>query len=127
MPVCLGTALATVVVTAQAFTLAWTHSIEKQRWEEDWRVERGELVLDAVRVKGHGAGMEPPSGAVLHDGVWEWQPRSRHAALLLTRSEFTADYEWCVAGAACVPMSAVIAAAGDVTRVSPCGDPAGGH
>ncbi len=127
MAVCLSTALATVVLAAQTFTLAWTHSIEKVRWEEDWRVESDELVLDAVRVKGHGAGMEPAPGAMLYEGVWEWHPRSRHAALLLTRSEFTADYDWCVAGAACVPMSAVIAAAGDVTRVTPCGDPAGGR
>ena len=64
MGVCLATAVATATLAANAFTLAWTHSIERLRWEEDWRTEGAELVLDGVRVRGHGAGMEPPAGAV---------------------------------------------------------------
>ena len=62
---CLG--LAGVVwasLPLQQFTLAWQHSIEKTRWEEDYRVTSSGLVLGEARVRGNGAGMEIPDGAV---------------------------------------------------------------
>ena len=40
------------------FTLAWNHSIEKIRWEEDYRVTAQGLVLEQARVRGNGAGMQ---------------------------------------------------------------------
>lgn len=120
MAVCLANTVAAVAIAASQFTLGWTHSIEKILWEEDWRVDGTELVLDAVRVRGYGAGMEPAPEAVLHDGVWEWHPHTRQALLRLTRSGFTADYHWCPDGAACVPMSAVLASDGGVTEVRAC-------
>ena len=120
MALCLATALATATVAASSFTLAWTHSIERVRWEEAWRVEGRELVLDTVRVRGHGAGMEPAAGAVLRDGAWTWHPRPRHALLRLTRSEHTADYEWCEAGRPCVPLSALLPSDGGVTELRVC-------
>lgn len=120
MALCLATAVATAVVAAEAFTLGWTHSIEKVRWEEDWQVAGNALVLAAVRVRGHAAGMEPGEGAVLRDGVWEWYPRSVHAELRLTRSEHTADYTWCSAGRACEPMARLLPSDGGVTRVHVC-------
>jgi hypothetical protein len=43
-----------------AFTLVWTHSIEKVDWQEDWHVTPDGLELVQARVKGSGAGMEPP-------------------------------------------------------------------
>ncbi|CAL94533.1 DUF1850 domain-containing protein [Azoarcus olearius] len=124
MAVCLATAAATAVVAVHSFTLAWTHSIEKQRWEEDWAV-RGEgavaaLVLERVRVRGHGAGMEPPAGAHLRDGVWEWQPGTTHAVLRLTRSGFTADYSWCPDRGHCVPLGDILPGDGGVTEVRAC-------
>jgi hypothetical protein len=126
MPVCLATSVATAALAANAFTLGWTHSIERLRWEESWRVEGEVLVLEAVRVRGHGAGMEPPPGAVLQDGVWVWHPRTRHARLRLTRSEHTADYDWCDETGACRPMAAVLPSDGGVTELRPCtiADPA---
>lgn len=120
MGLCLSTAIATVSLVANAFTLGWTHSIEQIRWEEDWRVVDGGLLLETVRVQGHGAGMEPPPGAVLLDGVWAWHPREMHAELRLTRSEHTPDYTWCMAHGACRPMAELIASDGDVTRVAAC-------
>ena len=51
------------------FTLAWDHSVEKVRWEEDYRVTAAGLLLGEARVRGSGAGMEPPANAVLRDGV----------------------------------------------------------
>ncbi len=38
-----------------AFTLAWTHTIEKIRWEEDYRVTPSGLLLGEARIKGTGA------------------------------------------------------------------------
>ena len=58
-----------------AFTLAWTHSVEKTRWEEGWRVGPTGLEIVAARVQGSGAGMEPPDGAVLVDGWRVYSPR----------------------------------------------------
>ncbi len=55
-------------------TLRWTHSIEKIAWEEDYRREGEVLRLIAARVRGTGAGMEPPAGAVLQDSVWHYRP-----------------------------------------------------
>lgn len=122
MAICLATAAASAVVAANAFTLAWTHSIERIRWEEQWVVQGAELMLAEVRIRGHGAGMEPPADARLEAGVWRWRPGTRHAALRLTRSGFTADYQWCVAGAPCVPLAEVLPPDGGVTELRACGD-----
>ena len=66
-----GTVWASLPVPA--FTLAWQHTIEKVRWEEDYRVTAEGLLLGEARVKGSGAGMEIPEGAVLHDGSWHYR------------------------------------------------------
>lgn len=117
-------AAAPVFVPAERFTLAWTHSIEKVRWEEDYEValRGGALALLAVaaRVRGSGAGMEPPAGAVLRDGWYEFAPARRvHGELALTRSPYTADYDFC-AGGACRPLSALLPSDGGVTRLAAC-------
>lgn len=39
------------------------HSVEKVRWEEDWRIDEKGLFLTSARIVGMGAGMEPPSDA----------------------------------------------------------------
>lgn len=74
MPVCIAQGLKVTVLAAEAFTLAWTHTVEKTAWEEDWASDGRELVLREARVKGSGAGMEPPEGAVLEDGWWRYSP-----------------------------------------------------
>ena len=89
-----GTLVATLAVNN--FTLAWTHSIEKVRWEEDWRVDGNALVIDEARIRGSGAGMEPPENAVLKDGVWHYRPAQiRHEKLRLTHSPYVHGYEFC--------------------------------
>lgn len=78
------------------FTLAWTHSVEKVRWEEDYRVSRWGLEPSAARVKGSGAGMEPPPDAVLRNGVWHYRPAAPALPkLVLTISPYTSDYALC--------------------------------
>jgi len=117
----------TVFVAAQRFTLAWTHSIERVRWEEDYEVHAAtasaEPVLRAVmsRVRGSAAGMEPGPDAVLRDGWYHYRPaQAEHAELWLTRSAYTADYELCLDGAACRPLAAWLPSDGWRTRLKPC-------
>lgn len=75
MSLCLTAGAVATRLAIAGFTLAWTHSIEKTRWEEDWRVEADRLVIVEARVKGSGAGMEPGPGATFDGHFWRWRPR----------------------------------------------------
>lgn len=61
-------------IAATLFTLSWTHSVEKIRWEEDWRVTPAGLEITEARVQGSGAGMEPPPEARFNNGWWSYKP-----------------------------------------------------
>ncbi len=118
-----------VFIATERFTLAWTHSIEKVRWEEDYAIVLptgdSQPILQALtaRVRGSAAGMEPPDGAVLRNGWYEYQATnwSPHG-LRLTRSEYTADYEWCQGGQ-CQPLGRLLPSDGDITLLKPCVGP----
>ncbi len=87
------------VLSGNAFTLGWTHSVEKIRWEEDYRIENLQLVLRAARISGSGAGMEPPPDAQLKDGTWHYTPAvGPLEKLRLGRAGVTADYQLCQEG-----------------------------
>lgn len=93
---CLTAGTVSAVLAVQSFTLSWIHSIEKIQWQEDWRVESRELVIDEARIRGTGAGMEPPDNAVFKDGLWRYRPvEARHRVLRLTHSPYTQGYEIC--------------------------------
>ena len=77
LSLCLASAGVVKTLSIAAFTLVWTHSIEKIDWQEDWRVTPQGLELVQARVKGSGAGMEPPPEARLVDGWFQWQPNAR--------------------------------------------------
>ena len=128
-----------VFVPVTAFTLAWTHSIEQVRWEEDYAVLPGDapgqppmLQARQARIKGSAAGMEPPDDAVLQNGWYAYTPNQKTLPeLLLMRSEFTADYDWCTLGR-CQSMSNLIASDAGVTKARACFYPkkpacCGGH
>lgn len=119
---CLAAAAITVALPLQSFTLAWTHSIEKIRWEEDYRITGQYLELMEARILGSGAGMEPPEGAVLKDGVWHYRPALPPLpSLRLTRSGYVADYELCADGK-CRPLRDLVGteAEAPVVDISPC-------
>ncbi len=102
---CLAAGAVSAVLAIDAFTLTWIHSIEKIRWEEDWRIESGALVVDAARIRGSGAGMEPPAGAVLKNGVWHYRPQLPPQAMLrLTHSPHAAGYTLCTS-TVCAPLA----------------------
>jgi hypothetical protein len=106
--VCLAAgALAAVIPFAQ-FTLAWNHSIEKIRWEEDWRAAAGKLVLDEARIVGTGAGMEPPPDARLENGVWHYNPGVAPLDKVeLAHSPYTAGWQVCTR-AGCMPLAQLL-------------------
>jgi hypothetical protein len=84
---------------ATEFTLAWTHSVQKTRWEERYRVAGSELQLVLARIQSSGAGMDPPPQARLRDGWWSWRPSiAPLPEIVLTLSPFTRDYEVCWRG-----------------------------
>jgi hypothetical protein len=105
MPLCLAAGAVATTLALESFTLAWTHSIEKQRWEEDWRIVGNALLLEEARVRGAGAGMEPPPGAVFEGGAWRYRPGvPPQAVMRLAHSPFTTGYELCAAGR-CAPLA----------------------
>ena len=102
---CLTAGTVTAMLALSSFTLAWTHSIEKVRWEEDWHVAKGRLVLSEARIRSSGAGMEPPTDAVLKNGVWHYRPTlAPQAQLRLAHSPYAGGYELCH-NEACTPLA----------------------
>ena len=123
-------AMAPVFVPTERFTLAWTHSVERVRWEEDYVVERAtagavvRLQLVQARVKGSAAGMEPPDDAVLEGGWYRYRPSTPLPPVLrLTRSPYTADYELCTESVPCQPMGHWLPRQGDITHLWACEQP----
>ncbi len=122
MALCIAAGGLVTALALNTFTIAWTHSIEKIRWEEDYRVEGTALVLTEARIRGSGAGMEPPAGSRFEGGVWHYVPELPPLhELRLTHSSYTADYEFCDA-AGCVPLAAYApqAGPGEVIQMTVC-------
>lgn len=108
MGLCLSAGALFATLHTQSFTLAWMHSVEKIRWEEDWKVENSTLLLTSARIKGTGAGMEPPLGSFFHDGAWHYTPTIKPLkSLILTHSPYTKEYELCI-DFTCKPISSYL-------------------
>ena len=102
---CLAAGAVAAALAIDSFTLTWIHSIEKIRWEEDWRIEAGALVLTEARIRGTGAGMEPPAGAVLKNGIWHYRPQlPPQSVLRLSHSPHAGGYTLCTA-TLCQPLA----------------------
>jgi hypothetical protein len=120
MTLCLIAGALAVPLMTQAVTLSWLHSVEKIPWEEDWRLEGGSLRLVESRVRGSGAGMDPPPQARFVDGAWAWRPDlPALREVVLRRSGATADWSVCIAGA-CRPMGDYVPAAADPVVLRAC-------
>jgi hypothetical protein len=99
LSLCLASAGVVKTLSIAAFTLVWTHSIEKTAWQEDWHVTPGGLELVQARIKGFGAGMEPPSDARLIDGWFQWRPaRPPMPEVVLGNSGAAGEWRLCVDG-----------------------------
>lgn len=104
MSICIASAVAAIALTGQAFTLSWIHSVERVEWQEHWVVDaRARLQLVSARVKGSGAGMEPPPDAVLHDGWWVYRPHlpAQQTVVLAVSGATVGGWTLCVDGGAC--------------------------
>lgn len=118
-----GALLATL--PGSAFSLSWTHSVEKTEWREEWRVTDAGLVLTEARVRGTGAGMEPGADARLIDGWWVWVPSlPPQEGVTLAASGFTAEHRLC-AGSDCRPLSGWMSSSatwrvGEAVTLRPC-------
>lgn len=101
MNLCLLLGAKTIVYATAAFTLAWTHSVEKTRWEEDWHVTPQGLEIAEARIEGSGAGMDPPPDATFDGRFWRYRPQlPPQRQLVLARSGATVgDWQICFAGA----------------------------
>lgn len=119
MSLCILAAGKTVTLAVAAFTLNWTHSVEKTRWEEHWKITPAGLELVEARIKGSGAGMEPPEGAVLKDGWWVYAPKiPLRADLLLAASGATGEgWSLCAEGRCTV----IGASSGEPATLKVCG------
>ncbi|WGD53428.1 DUF1850 domain-containing protein [Bradyrhizobium sp. CB1650] len=122
---CFATVGAVKALALAAFTLVWTHSIEKVDWQEDWRVTSAGLELVQARVKGTGAGMEPPPEARLIDGWFQWQPkREPMQEVVLGNSGAAGEWRLCSEGT-CRTLSEIIGhpIGANVTKMKICNDP----
>ena len=101
MALCLFLGGQGVVIAATFFTLAWSHSVERSEWQEDWRATPAGLEIVEARVKGSGAGMEPGAAARLSGGWWRWRPSlPPQRRLVLARSGAAGEgWRLCAAGA----------------------------
>lgn len=118
MALCVAAAGQALTLAVSAFTLGWTHSVEKTAWQEDWRVTPAGLELVEARVQGSGAGMEPPADAVFENGWWRYRPAiAPLSALRLAASGATGGgWRLCAAGT-CRELGA---AAGEAVTIRPC-------
>ncbi|ABD09016.1 conserved hypothetical protein [Rhodopseudomonas palustris HaA2] len=108
MNLCLASAGVVKTLAVAAFTLVWTHSIEKTAWQEDWRVTPQGLDLVQARVKGTGAGMEPPPEARLVDGWFQWTPKRKPLReVVLANSGLAGEWRLCADGQ-CRTLSQII-------------------
>ena len=99
LSLCLASAGIVKALQVAAFTLVWTHSIEKVAWQEDWRVTAQGLELELARVKGFGAGMEPPPEARLVGGWFQWRPqRPLMPEVILGNSGAAGEWRLCADG-----------------------------
>lgn len=121
--ICLLAGAVVVPLMSDRLTLAWTHSVEKIPWEEDWVEGPGGLKLVATRVVGSGAGMDPAPDARFVDGAWTWVPKVPVLReVVLRRSGATADWRVCIAGT-CREMGTYVGPKADPVTMTVC--PAG--
>ncbi|MCE1235502.1 MAG: DUF1850 domain-containing protein [Hyphomicrobiales bacterium] len=122
MKLCLLVGALILPFSGERATLAWTHSVEKIPWEEDWRATEAGVVIEAARVSGSGAGMEAGEGARFVDGVWQWRPKvAPQGRVILARSGATADWRICEDGR-CRAMAEILPVEVDRVEFATCDD-----
>ncbi len=113
---CLATAGMVSALAASSFTLIWTHSVEKTRWQETWQVLDTALQPVEASVEGAGAGIDLPPDAVWAAGRWTYVPRLPPVPELVLAASGMTPSPWrlCLPGGNCRDLGAV---AGEVIRI----------
>jgi hypothetical protein len=122
LSLCIASAGVVKSLSVAAFMLAWTHSVEKTEWQEDWRVMPSGIEIVEARVKGTGAGMEPPPEARLVDGWFRWKPRVPVLpVVVLGNSGMAGEWRLCTEGT-CRTLSDILGRpiGTDVTTMRAC-------
>ena len=102
---CVAAGSFSVAIYAPRFTLSWEHSIEHVEWRETWRVHTKTMRIVEARIKGTGAGMEPPKDAVLKDGWFVYVPKMPpQTRLVMPDSAYTKPMRLCLPGDTCRPI-----------------------
>lgn len=100
MSLCIIAGSNMTVLAATAFTLTWSHSVERTAWQEDWQLTTGGLEIVEARIKGSGAGMDPPDGSIFENGWWHYKPQlAPLAELRLATSRATEPWQLCTSRA----------------------------
>lgn len=121
MSLCLLAGGKTLALAISAFSLSWTHSVQKTEWRERWEVTPAGLILAEAAVKGSGAGMEPGPDAVLRDGWWVWAPKlAAQPRIVLAASGATGGGWRLCHDAGCLEVGTE---AGKPAVIEPCDDP----
>ncbi len=94
MSLCLIAGATVTRIAAASFTLMWVHSIEKTRWEEDWRTEGDRLRLVEARIEHLGAGMEMPADAMFDGKWWRWKPAMEALSQVALRRSDSQPQGW---------------------------------
>lgn len=109
-----------IALGAERIDLRWTHSVERIEWAETWEARGNGLRLIEARIRGSGAGMEIPDGAVLREGAWVFKPDHPPIdSLALRRSGATDDWRICFNNQ-CRMMADIVPAAADPVTLAPC-------
>lgn len=96
--ICLAAGTVAVMLATQSFTLTWVHSVEHTEIQEDYRQEGEGLRLTDARIRGSGAGFDPPAGAQLANGWWHYRPHLSLEAVTLARADAPGDWMLCFDG-----------------------------
>lgn len=125
MALCVAAAGITLRLAVSAFTLAWSHTVEHLPWQEDWRVDGDRLVLEDMRVKGSGAGIDPPPLSRLVDGWYVWRPADETRARIVLRRAadpdgVIGDWQFCAAGEPCHALGDLVGPDADPVTLYPC-------
>ncbi|MEQ9638172.1 MAG: DUF1850 domain-containing protein [Devosia marina] len=110
MSLCIAASGKLIVLAATAFSLNWTHSVEKTIWSENWIVESGALRVVQASVEGSGAGIDLPDNAVRQGESWVYTPELAPVdKLTLAASGVTASPWTLCAGETCLELGTVSA------------------
>jgi len=95
---CILTAGQVLTLVVGAFSLSWTHTVERTQWLEHWRVQPNGLQVTEAIIEGSGAGMEPPPGAVRLEDGWHYRPDVAPMKEVVLASSGAGNSAWTLCG-----------------------------